>query len=79
MPWGCSAACQTRKRDDGDSGHTWSTVARVQSGLRTFRPAFRRPSKACCGRVSVDGHQSIFDVFLLVMSLRAQDACLRSC
>ncbi|KAJ6444371.1 3-isopropylmalate dehydratase [Purpureocillium lavendulum] len=26
---------------------TWSVVARVQSGLRTLRPAFLRPSKAC--------------------------------
>ena len=26
---------------------TWSVVARVQSGLRTLRPAFFRPSKAC--------------------------------
>lgn len=28
-------------------GMLWSTVARVQSVLRTLRPAFRRPSKAC--------------------------------
>lgn len=28
-------------------GMLWSTVARVQSVLLTFRPAFRRPSKAC--------------------------------
>lgn len=29
---------------------TWSTVARVQSGLRTVRLAFLRPSKACYNR-----------------------------
>lgn len=29
---------------------TWSVVARVQSGRRTLRPAFLRPSKACCSQ-----------------------------
>ena len=28
-------------------GTLWSSVARVRSGLRTFRPAARSPSKAC--------------------------------
>lgn len=28
--------------------HTWSVVAKVQSGRLTRRPAVRRPSNACC-------------------------------
>ena len=39
---------------EGIRQHTWSTVARVQSGLRTMRPAFLRPSNACCSKVRID-------------------------
>ena len=47
--------CDGQIGDRGWPGtHTWSTVARVQSGLRTLRLAFLRPSKACCvGSVSL--------------------------
>ena len=41
---------------------TWSVVAKVQSGLRTPRPAFFKPSNACCKTKTSQSFKSVVGV-----------------
>ena len=67
---------QWRECESQGQKRTWSTVARVQSGLRTFRLAFRSPSNACC-TVSMPRFCSMVNNgYSREKSLHARDACL---